>query len=136
MQSRDHIAAGSPGDWLVRARSSLSRAMAICPPDSLPEDSCFDAQQAAEKALKAVLVFHRIQFGFTHDISDLIGTLKRSGISVPEAIGDAAVLTEYAVQTRYPGAYEPVTEDEHQDAIRLAQIVVAWSSGIIEGKSA
>lgn len=46
---------GSPGDpreWLRRARSNLARAsQGQVTPDGLLEDACFDAQQAAEKAL-------------------------------------------------------------------------------------
>src|SRR6266702_1719074 len=43
-----------PREWLNRARSNLARARAKIP-DAYLEDLCFDAQQAAEKAIKAVL---------------------------------------------------------------------------------
>ncbi len=43
-----------PVEWLNRAKSNLERAkMAI--PGVYLEDLCFDAQQAAEKAVKALL---------------------------------------------------------------------------------
>ncbi|MGB9825381.1 MAG: HEPN domain-containing protein [Desulfofundulus sp.] len=43
--------------WLRRARSNLERArLGRVSEGILYEDLCFDAQQAAEKALKAVLV--------------------------------------------------------------------------------
>ena len=49
---------GSPGDpreWLRRARSNLARSsQGQVAPDVLFEDACFDAQQAVEKALKAL----------------------------------------------------------------------------------
>ena len=48
---------GDPAEWLRHARSNLSRCRADRRlPDVLFEDLCFDAQQAAEKAIKAVLV--------------------------------------------------------------------------------
>src|SRR5829696_10527795 len=47
-----------PREWLNRARSNLVRAQAILPGVYL-EDLCFDAQQAAEKAIKAVLIARR-----------------------------------------------------------------------------
>jgi len=48
---------GSPRDWLRRARSNLARAaQGQATPDVLLEDVCFDAQQAVEKSLKALLV--------------------------------------------------------------------------------
>lgn len=50
-----------PHEWLRRARSNLARARAHRNlPDVLYEDLCFDTQQAAEKAIKALLV-HRLK---------------------------------------------------------------------------
>jgi len=46
-----------PHEWLRRARSNLARAQAdIRLAGVYLEDLCFDAQQAAEKAIKAVLI--------------------------------------------------------------------------------
>jgi len=48
--------------WLRRARSNLARAsQGQVAPDVLFEDPCFNAQQAAEKALKALLVLKGVQ---------------------------------------------------------------------------
>jgi predicted nucleotidyltransferase len=33
-----------------------------------PEDLCFNAQQAAEKAIKALLIAHGVRFPYVHDI--------------------------------------------------------------------
>jgi len=51
---------GSPPDWLHRARSDLNLARLSRPEGVLLEDLCFHAQQAAEKALKAVLVANSV----------------------------------------------------------------------------
>ncbi len=46
-----------PREWLRRARSNMARAQAdIRLSDVYLEDLCFDAQQAAEKSIKAVLI--------------------------------------------------------------------------------
>ena len=45
---------GSAADWLARAKSDLAIAKAPLPEGVNYEDLCFHAQQAAEKALKAV----------------------------------------------------------------------------------
>lgn len=61
-----------PLEWLRRARSNLARAKADRTlPEILYEDLCFDAQQAAEKAIKAVLIQRRVAFSKTHAIMDL-----------------------------------------------------------------
>lgn len=80
-------------EWLRRARSNLARARAgRSAPEVLYEDLCFDSQQAAEKAIKAVLVHRQISFPKTHDIIDLLTILQRSGIEVPQDIQQADLL--------------------------------------------
>jgi len=49
---------GSSDDWLRRAKSDLAIAKAPLPDGALYEDMCFHAQQAVEKALKAVYQFN------------------------------------------------------------------------------
>ena len=56
MQS-DRNDPGSPSDWLKRAKSNLIRARQPKPEEVFWEDICFDAQQAAEKSLKALITF-------------------------------------------------------------------------------
>lgn len=97
--------------WLIRARSNLDRARAgKIRPTILYEDLCFDCQQAVEKSLKALLIAHDVERPHTHIIAHLLGTLEQNRISVPDDVKSSVDLTEYAVHTRYPGLYEPVTK--------------------------
>ena len=91
---------GTPEDWLRRAKSNLIRAMQPKHEKVFWEDYCFDAQQAAEKALKALLLFHKIPFRFVHDIAELLTVLEQNGVSLPESIKKAAELSDYAVEAR------------------------------------
>ena len=60
-------------EWLRRAKSNLLRAKAPRDhPEIMYEDLCFDAQQAAEKAIKGLLVHLQTPFPKTHSISDLL----------------------------------------------------------------
>jgi len=62
MKNKDIIS-----EWLKRARSNLERARAKKTSDEiLYEDLCFDAQQAVEKSLKALLVRLDKPFPKTH----------------------------------------------------------------------
>lgn len=55
----------APQEWLNRARSNLSQARGgINLPHVYLEDLCFQAQQAAEKALKAILLALEVQFPY------------------------------------------------------------------------
>ena len=51
-----------PREWLRRARSNLALARVGQQGEILLEDLCFEAQQAAEKAAKAVLVSRSVRF--------------------------------------------------------------------------
>jgi len=115
-----------PKEWLRRARSNLIRASTPLSGVYL-EDLCFDAQQAAEKAIKAVLIARGIPYPYVHDLADLLTVAARNGVNAPEDVQEAARLTRFAVGSRYPGIEEPVTDDEHRAAVAMAQIVVDWA---------
>ena len=125
---------GTPYDWLRRAKSNLIRAKQPKPEEVLWEDLCFDTQQAAEKALKAVLLARKIPFRFVHDIAELLTLLENQGIILAEEIKASAELTDYSVESRYPGPFEPVTEEEFEKALQIAEAVVAWAESQIEKK--
>jgi HEPN domain-containing protein len=36
-----------------------------------------------------------------------------------------------AVTARYPGNYEPVSEEEHKEALTLAESVVRWAEKVV-----
>lgn len=114
-------------EWLKRAKSNLARAkVGKMSEDILYEDLCFDAQQAAEKAFKAICIINDIRFKKAHDISYLIELLENSNITVPEELQKAKILTDYAVESRYPGDYPPVDENMFKDALDIAEVVVSW----------
>jgi len=78
--------AGSPHSWLAHAKSDL-RITQICRSDSgvLPNQTVFHAQQAAEKAIKAVLLEHKIRFPRTHDLGELIVLIQQHAVMWPFA---------------------------------------------------
>ena len=129
----DRPAPGSAQDWLERARGDLSLAKAPLPDGAFLEDLCFHAQQAAEKALKAVFLHHGWTFRYTQDLGELTADLKKQGIETPASVEDAVVLTSYASEARYPGLSEAVTEKEYREAVLHAEAVVSWAEKILRG---
>jgi HEPN domain-containing protein len=116
----------NPAEWLGRARSSLTLSAAKTP-GVLYEDLCYQAQQAAEKALKAVFVSRKIPYPYTHDINALLSGLELHGIAIPEPLWRAVTLTTYASDTRYPGIETPVTKEEYLAAVGLALDILRWA---------
>ena len=84
------------------------------------------AQQAAEKALKAVCILHHIEYPYVHDLAALVTIIMMNGICVPDRVKEAAKLTRFAITTRYPHFLSPVKEEEYQRAVAIAESVVTW----------
>lgn len=124
-----------PVEWLKRAITNLERAKTEIPLTHLYfEDFCFDAQQAAEKAIKAVLLHLGVRFPYTHDLVDLLDLIEKTGKTIPKAVRGADRLTRFAVVTRYPGVMEPVTRREYTRAVKVAGQVVRWAEKLMAKK--
>lgn len=123
-----------PREWLNRARSNLARARAAAQGVYL-EDLCFDAQQCAEKAIKAMFVHRGVSFPYVHDLGRLLGLLEASGCKVPKYVKQASRLTGFAVEARYPGLSGPVSGRDHRRAVAIASAVLGWAERHIEGRA-
>ncbi|TGM01495.1 HEPN domain-containing protein [Leptospira jelokensis] len=126
-----HNDPSSPGTWLMHAKSDLALAKLGDKNDILLNQLCFHAQQVAEKSLKAVLIKENVEFLFTHNIKTLILSLPDQ-IEKPSFFEELAILTDYAVATRYPGDYEEILEAEYAKEAELAELVYNWASQFIE----
>jgi len=122
-----------PKEWLNRARSNLAQARAEHP-DVYLEDLCFNAQQAAEKAIKALLLQRGIRFPYIHDLAELLRLLDQAGEKIPPQVRAARQLTDYAVEARYPGLAEPVSREEYEEAVSIAEEVVCWVEERVRGQ--
>lgn len=118
---------GTAEEWLRRAKSNLALAKVSKTEGIYWEDLCFETQQAAEKAIKAVLLHNGIQFRFVHDIAELLTLLEQNNIPFSEDVRSAAELTDYSVEARYPGPFEAVSEEEFHRALITAEAVVSWA---------
>jgi HEPN domain-containing protein len=117
---------GTPAEWLVRAEGSLALAR-VQAEGVLLEDLCYQAQQSVEKALKAVILTHAPSCPYVHDLDLLLERLGELGVDIPPLVEAASVLTRYAVETRYPSPMDPVSPEEYQEALTMAQAVRDWA---------
>ena len=109
--------------WLRFSEEDLnvaSRLMTGIP--TAPRHACWLSQQAAEKALKAGLVLDEVEFPFTHDL-DALRNLLPGSWSVRDTHPDLAELTEWAVETRYPGDWPEHTDADATRAVSQARSV-------------
>ena len=118
-------------EWIGRAKSSLELAQVKIIRHIQYEDLCFQVQQAVEKALKGLLIFYGVEPEFTHNIELLINELKKF-TGIPDKVNEAAELTNYAIQTRYPGEYDEITKEEYEKAVKIAKDCLEWVENIIK----
>jgi HEPN domain-containing protein len=121
--------------WFAQARDDLKAAR-----DSRKaghhEWACFQAQQAAEKAIKAFLFLHGKRQFISHSIQDLLGEADKLNAAFG-SVSNARRLDAYYIPTRYPNGlpgtvrpHEFYDEKEAAECLRLAQSVVTLISRI------
>ncbi len=121
-----------PQTWLLYAKSNLNLAEKGGKLRGVRfEDLCFNAQQAVEKALKAVCLANDLEFPKTHSIVRLIDILETAKIKLPNYVRESDMLTQFAVETRYPGVNEKITKEEYKDAITISARVVFWAEKVL-----
>jgi len=113
--------------WLEKVRRDLAIAdFAAKSENEFWDQACFHAQQAAEKALKALCVASGCTPSRSHDLVFLLHVLGDIE-SFPGSLREAArLLSQHAVHPRYPSFLAPETEDEARTAVLHAQRIVEF----------
>ena len=127
---------GGPETWLRYAVSDLHFACVDASDEIMREGLCFHAQQAAEKAIKAV--FQRMGAeAWGHSVADLLKELARKQV-VGEELADASLELDKAyIPTRYPNAHpsgSPRSRYTKEEARRLtgyAEKIVQFCSNLL-----
>jgi len=120
-------------DWLRQADADLRHARTSLAAGE-HEWSCFAAQQAAEKAVKALFMARGME-AWGHTVSALLGALGEV-LAVPGALVEAAKsLDKHYIPTRYPNGFDSgaptdfYTAGEARQAIRDAEAIVELCRG-------
>ena len=108
-------------EWVDKAEGDLGTAERelIVRENPNYDAVCFHAQQCAEKCMKALLQERDVVFGKTHDLLTLLDALRPAEPSLEELRGRLDVLTDYAVDPRYPGG--SADEELAAEAIETAR---------------
>jgi len=122
-------------DWLNQAVKDLKVAEEMMK-DEFFEWSCFIAQQAAEKAIKAV--FQKLNAAaWGHSIFDLMRILSKKVEVNDELLNCARSLDKYYVPTRYPNGfesgspYEYFTRGDAENAIVCGRRIIEFCKGLL-----
>ncbi|MFH1709125.1 MAG: HEPN domain-containing protein [Planctomycetota bacterium] len=91
----------------------------------------FHAQQAVEKAIKAVLTARDISYPYKHDLNLLVNILKTNGISVPGVEQEIVKLTPFGTALRYDEPEGDAIALDGNRTCRTVTRVIAWAEKLI-----
>ena len=131
-------------EWLEFARTDYNSAKYLDGAPFHPKPLnviCYHCQQAAEKAVKALIVYFGSQGGMpkVHDISFLLNQVKNlvlevKGITVThDLLVIANSLTKFGVAPRYPNEIE-VDEVQVKKALADSETILNWVENVINTK--
>ena len=120
--------------WMEYAKTDYDVAVHDTTFHPLPiEIICYHCQQAGEKALKAILVYHGSEIQKTHDLSVLLNQCKALEPDLPDLAKQAVELSNFAVVTRYPSSIE-LEEADMKSALLHADTILKATAKILENK--
>ena len=88
--------------------------------DAVLRTICFHSQQSVEKYLKGFLIYHNIEYPFTHNITLLISKIKEFELAIEFSDLSADLLTAYAVEARYPDPDIIISQERAKQAFLIA----------------
>jgi HEPN domain-containing protein len=110
--------------WLRYATEDLSTAESILAgPTPNARHACYLAQQAAEKALKSILIHLQLEYPFSHDL-DMIRNRIPAGWRVKIEHPTLGGLTDWAFSSRYPTEDPDATMADAREACDQARAVL------------
>ena len=128
--NRSHEHAGA---LLAKARDDRSMMATLMEAPSSPDWGIgFHAQQAVEKAMKAVLSERAVEYPRTHNLGELRELVQGAGLQGPPDGADLDVLTPYGAPLRYEsGALESEEPLDRSWARGVVQRTLAWAEGLL-----
>ena len=109
-------------EWFKKAEEDeLSAEALIGAKKGSASTVCFLSQQAVEKLIKGLLIFHRKSFPKVHDLLELESLLVAVEPQIKEYEKELDLLSTYYIETRYPGDYPDFTWDDAEEAFEAAQ---------------
>nr|BAL53023.1 HEPN domain-containing protein [uncultured Acetothermia bacterium]BAL55156.1 HEPN domain-containing protein [uncultured Acetothermia bacterium]BAL60195.1 HEPN domain-containing protein [Candidatus Acetothermum autotrophicum] len=122
-------------DWMDQAQGDLEHAKHDLE-HSFYEWACFSAQQAAEKAVKAV--FQKLGAeAWGHSVTDLLKELSSRYQVSEELMNGALELDKAYIPARYPNAHpsgsprERYTKQEAERLIHYAEQIIQFCEGLL-----
>ena len=120
-------------EWTRKAESDLGIAQLALDHNTFFTDAiCLNAQQCAEKYLKAYLVSQNLPFKKTHSLAYLLDLINEI-LHIPENIFQAAeYLESYAVKVRHSDDWFEPSAVDAKEAVALATAIKSFITSKID----
>lgn len=112
-------------EWLQWADADARVAAQLELSESFTPIVAYHAQQAVEKALKAICLYVQAPFVKTHDLATLLALVAPSSPEFAARWRHVSALTEFNTAGRYPSPGQGITDTEADSARKLAAEFVA-----------
>lgn len=116
--------------WLRQAEKDLESALDSSKAKHY-EWACFQSQQAAEKALNALLYSRGLRSVLTHSIRDLVLDCSKYEKDFSNLLSEGKTLDSYYIPTRYPNSLvgneipaEYYSEEDASQCINYAELIL------------
>jgi HEPN domain-containing protein len=124
MKEPDEIRHEFVQQWLSKAESDCQLAKYLLAANTpFYEAIGMHCQQAAEKYLKAFLVYNKTEFPKTHHLGELLNLMKGLNPELAGKLQEITILNPYAVDYRYPTDVPAMTLTDAKKAVELAEMV-------------
>jgi HEPN domain-containing protein len=111
-------------EWFLRADDDRQEAQVLAREDpESPNSVWLVQQQAVEKALKSILLLHRIGCRKIHDLEKR-RELMPSQYRLKTVPKDLTVRSQRGMESRYPGEYDPIDQKDVKRALRAGTKVM------------
>jgi len=104
-------------------------------------DACFMAEQTAQVALKAFIIYHRKRYISEHSIQELAKISSGYDKRFEDLIEAGKIIDRYYIPTRYPDAlakpavpYKTYMEKDAQEAICLVEKIIKLVKNAIQAR--
>ncbi len=117
--------------WLEQSERDLEVAK-YCLEGGYYEWACFCSQEAAVKAVKAILKKANME-SWRHSVTNLLDTLSKITKVSEELYASAEILDRHYVSARYPAAhhskppYKVYTKEMAEEAVKTAEHIIEFS---------
>ena len=121
MKPPDEALSSIVRQWTAKADIDYRTAQRLLrDEDPIRESIAFHCQQAAEKYLKAFLVWRQVEFPKTHSIAQLLDVIASVAPALAASLADVVSLTPFGAEIRYPGDLPELLPGQEQIVFALA----------------